>query len=118
MATEADSATDELPALTKVEHPSSVRDDEPAVILWFGGERALRYVWDDAADEILEETYFDGTVHDSYPVGGERGELADFALETVSEWVNGYADDPAALARDWPHVYELLTFDADEYTAH
>ena len=104
---------DTLPRVSKIEPHARVGErEEPAVELWFEpGDRALRYRWSDGADEILEETYRDGVVHDSYGVGGARDELAEYALESLAEYVNVYRDEPGATANDWPHIYELLTLD-------
>ena len=104
---------DTLPRVSKIESTARVGEQqEPAVVIWFEpGDRALRYRWSDGAGEILEETYHDGVVHDSFGVGGTRDELAEYALESLAEYVNVYRDEPGATANDWPHIYELLTFD-------
>lgn len=88
-------------------------DEDPAVEIWFGpGDRALRYRWSDDHDEIKEETYRDGVVHDSLGLGGSRDELVEYALESIAEYVGHYRDNPHDLRRDWPHVADLLA-DAD-----
>jgi hypothetical protein len=104
---------DTLPRVSKIEPHARVGEhEEPAVELWFEpGDRALRYRWSDDVGEILEESYHDGVVHDSYAVGGERSDLAAFALESLAEYMNTYREQPDAAANDWPHIYELLTFD-------
>jgi len=104
---------DTLPRVSKVESTARVTPDrEPAVVLWFApGDRALRYHWSPDEGEILEETYYDGVVHDSWGVGGSRDELAEYALESLAEYINHYREYPDDCRQDWPGVYELLTVD-------
>jgi len=111
-----DDETEQLPEITEIDANARVGPEEkPAVVIWFGGEGALRYVWNDVHPdidgEIREETYLDGVVHDSYDIGVDvdRRHLSSFALETVSEYINTYRDGPEAMQRDWSHVHELLT---------
>lgn len=78
------------------------------VSIWFGGEGALRYVWDEERGEIREQTYLDGVVHDGYGIGGDPDDVREYAFETVVEYVNSYRDDKDALRNDWPHVAELI----------
>jgi hypothetical protein len=105
--------SDTLPRVSKIESTARVGEQqEPAVVIWFEpGDRALRYRWSDGAGEILEETYHDGVVHDSYGVGGTRDKLAEYALKSLAEYVNVYRDEPSATANDLPHIYELLTLE-------
>lgn len=96
-----------LPDISQIETRTRVGSmDRPAVVIWFNNDTAIRYVYYDDKDEIVEQTYQDGVVHDSYEVGGSRDELAEYALETVSEYINTYRDDPDALRTDWPSVFE------------
>lgn len=107
MAQKTGAATDELPAITKIETTARVGPEErPAVVIWFENDTALRYVWVDG--EIQEQTYVNGVVHDSFKLGGERDQLAEYALESISEYVQSYRDDPAACEMDWPHIHEML----------
>lgn len=102
----------ELPAITTIETTARVGEDkDPAVVIWFDNDTALRYRWD--GGEICEETYVDGATYDSYPVGGSREELAAYALETISEYVSVYRDDPEVCEQDWPHIYEMLVVDVE-----
>lgn len=105
----SDIEAEQLPEITKIDTTARVgRDRESAVVIWFGGGGALRYVWDKSIEEIREETYLDGTVHESFTIGGHRGLLSSYALESLSEYVNVYKDNPEAMEKDWPHVHELL----------
>ena len=108
--------TKQFPEITKIDTTARVGEHHrTAVVIWFGGEGALRYVWHDVHSgiegEIQEQTYLDGVVHDSYGVGidVDRRHLSSFALETVAEYINSYRDNPEAMEKDWPHVHELLT---------
>lgn len=101
--------SDELPPITKIESIAFVGEERrPAVVIWFANDTALRYVWNDERGEIREQTYTDGVVHDEWGVGGEKDELAEYALESVAEYINSYQNDPDACKMDWVHVYEML----------
>ena len=111
-----DDETEQLPEITKIDVNARVGPEEkPAVVIWFGGEGALQYVWNDVHPdtdgEIREETYLDGVVRDSYGVGVDVGRrhLSSYALTTVSEYINVYRDNRRHMQQDWPHVHELLT---------
>lgn len=100
---------EELPEIKKIEYPTRVSPEEhPAVIIWFDNQTALRYVWLEEAGEIEEQAYVDGCVHSAFKVGGEREELAEYALLSVSEYVNELREDPEACGFDWGHIYEML----------
>jgi len=103
------SEVDELPAISKVEYPTHVSPEKnPAVVVWFENETALRYVWDKERGEIEEQTYVDGCVYSGHWVGGSREELEDYALMSVSEYINELREDPEACEYDWGHIYEML----------
>jgi len=107
MATEA--TTDELPGIDNIEYPTRVSPEKnPAVVIWFENSTALRYVWDKEREEIEEQTYVDGCVHSGHWVGGTREELEDYALMSVSAYINELRDDPEACKFDWGHIYEML----------
>lgn len=80
----------------------------PAVVIWFGDHRAIRYVWDTDCGDIRRQTWADGTVLDEETVGNCRAEMIGYALEFLAEYVAVYSDDEEALARDRPDVHELL----------
>lgn len=96
-----------LPAVSKIE-----RDYSDSITIWFENDAQLRYRWDDEQEEIVEETF---TAHDphsvdeSFGVGGDKGELFEFALESVAEYINIYQGDPEACRGDWTHIYGALT---------
>lgn len=103
-----DKATvDELPEITKIEYPTRVGlGGNPAVVIWFANDTALRYVWD--GDQIQEQAYVDGVVQSSYGVGGTREELSEYGLMSVAEYESELQDDPEACKFDWGHIYEML----------
>lgn len=113
MAQNGTTTTEELPAISSVATTARVGESRsPAVVIWFGpGDRSLRYRWSEDRSEIREEIYKDGVVHEALGVGGSREELAEYALESLAEYINSYQADPTACQRDWPHVYELLVAD-------
>jgi len=108
---EAQQTEADLPKVSSIDYPAHAGEEKnPAVIIWLEpGDRAIQYVWDDGAGEILEETYHGGCVHDSLGVGGSREDLEEYALQTVAEYMD-LREDPNALESDWPHVYDLATF--------
>lgn len=109
MAQHNDAMTAELPDIKKIETTARVGEDRhPAVVVWFENDSALRYVWSEERDEIREQTYLDGVVHDEFGVGGSRDELAAYALESIAEYIGSYQDDPEACQKDWSHIYEML----------
>ena len=109
MAQQNDATVEELPGITKIETTARVGERRlPAVVVWFSNDSALRYVWDEERDEIREQTYLDGVVHEAFGVGGSREELAEYALEAVAEYINSYQNDPKACEMDWGHIYEML----------
>lgn len=96
-----------LPAITNID-PRTTVDGRPAAAVWFGDDRALRYV-DDGQSQILEQTYASGITFASYPVGGEHATAAEAALAAVDAYLFQYQNDPTKLAEEWSHVHELLT---------
>ena len=107
MAQQTDAEDVELPAISKIEYPTRVGEEQrPAVVIWFENDTALRYVW--AGKGIEEQTYVDGVVQTSFGVGGDRDDLSDYALTSVAEYENELHDDPEACKFDWGHVYEML----------
>lgn len=99
-----------LPEIRKIDTTARSPDNEPQIVIWFEpGDRAVRYRWSEDWQQIMEETYLDGVVHDSFEVGGKRSQLAEFSLESVAEYIQSYRQNPEAAERDWPHIYELLT---------
>jgi len=109
MAQQTDAEVDELPAISKIEYPTHVSPEKnPAVIIWFENSTALRYVWDGERGEIEEQTYMDGCVHTAHWVGGSRDELTEFALMSVSKYVNDLRENSEACEFEWGHIYEML----------
>lgn len=99
-----------LPEVSKIETTARVGEQErPSIIIWFDNDTALRYTWNTETENIEEETYHNGVVHDSYPISGDREQLHEYTLETLAEYINIYRDDFESLRNDWPHVFELLT---------
>lgn len=106
--------TDELPEIAKIEPTARVGEQRnPAAVIWFKNNTALRYVWDDDRDEIREQTYYDGVVHADLGVAGDRDDLTEYTLVSLAEYINVYKENPDACAEDWPHVYNLLTMQVD-----
>jgi len=107
MQNKTEAETVELPAISSIDYPTRVgEENQPAVVIWFENDTALRYVWN--GDEIEEQTYADGVVHTSFDVGGDREELSNYALTSVAEYESELRDDPEACEFDWGHVYEML----------
>lgn len=103
-----------LPSVSKIETTARVGTERhPAVVIWFENNTALRYVWDAEQGEIVEQTY-DEVVHNEVSVGGSREELAEYALESLAEYINSYQDDPDACQLNWPHIYDMLQVRYDE----
>lgn len=100
-----------LPGVSKIETAARVGvDEDPAVVIWFANDAKLQYRWN--GEEIVEETAAADdprTVVESFGVGGERDRLAEYALESLAEYLNEYREDIDACRRDWPHVFEALT---------
>lgn len=105
---------EKLPTITKIDYPTKVGAGQQAVVIWFANDTALRYVWDDERGEIHQQTYLGGVVHDSFSVGGNRDDLADYALHSVSEYKNEYRENPEACEADWTHIYEMLKMEKSE----
>lgn len=96
-----------LPAVTKID-----RDWSESITIWFENDAQLRYRWDDEQEEIVEETFLANdphSVYEEFGVGGEQDELAEYALESLAEYINEYQDDPEACRKDWTPVYGALT---------
>lgn len=80
--------------------------------IWFENGAMLRYVWNDAYDEIMETTTRADdphSIHDELGVAGDEDELEAYALESVSEYTRNYRDDIEACKSDWTPVYEAIT---------
>lgn len=58
-----------------------------AIVIWFGDDRALRYVWDEEQGEVRKQKYVQGTVREDVGVGTCREEMLAYALETVADHV-------------------------------
>lgn len=99
----------DLPRISKVEYPTRVGSEERrAAVIWFENDTALRYVWNEERGQIQEQTYLGGVVYSSHDVGGSEAEIADYALLSVSEYINELREDPEACRFDWGHIYDML----------
>lgn len=96
----------ELPPVTKIEFPTRVGASEArAVVIWFANDTALRYVA--TPEGIEEQTYRDGSVHQSVLVGRGDDELAEYALAALQMY-HELRDDPDQLRQDWSPVYGVI----------
>lgn len=100
-----------FPEVSKIETTARVGPDrDPAVVIWFANDAKLQYRWN--GNEIVEETaaaHDPGSVVESIAVGGDREELAEYALESLAEYLDVYREEPDVLRSDWPHVFESVT---------
>ena len=104
-----------LPAIEKVDYPDHDRPDdvvEAATISFANGAALMYRLYDEEGDVTLrEETYGADDPHsvlESFDVGGEGDNVAEFALESVSEYLQSYRA-PEDCRRDWPAVFEAIT---------
>lgn len=108
----AEKKSPQLPSVTKVEYPDHNRPDGvvEAATIWFENDAALMYrLYDDGT--LREETYGADDPHsvlESFDVGGEDDNVAEFALESLAEYLQSYRA-PEDCRRDWPHVFEAIT---------
>lgn len=104
-----------LPAISEVRYPDTTNGVETeAATISFENGAMLRYALaehEDGSIELREETVGANDPHsvlDSYVVGGEGDDVAEFALESISEYTRSYRN-PEACRKDWPSVFEALT---------
>lgn len=105
----------ELPHITRVKRVSSKNtgsEEGLAYEIWFANDAMVRYVWNEEQGEIFEEAVRADdpqSIHERYGVDGSEGELAEYAIETVDEYLASYREDPDVCRKDWPHVFEAIT---------
>lgn len=100
----------EMPAISKIEtHARVTPQEDKAVVIWFENGAKLRYR---VADNTVYEETFNAvdphSVHESFDLAVNLDELEETALESVSEYINNYQDDPEALRKDWSNVYSAI----------
>lgn len=87
-------------------------DEGRAYEIRFPNGALLRYVWNGEKGEIVESVNRADdpiSTYRQFGVGGSEEELAEYALESISEYTRVYRDDWEACRKDWPHVFEALT---------
>jgi len=108
----AEKKNPKLPGIDKIDYPDYNRPDGvvQAAAVWFENGAALMYrLYDD--ETLREETYGADDPHsvlESVDVGREDDNVAEFALESVSEYLKTYRD-PGDCRDDWPAVFEAIT---------
>jgi hypothetical protein len=79
----------------------------------------LRYVWNTEHEAIYETVTAaedPHSIYKSFDVGGSEDELAEYALESISEYTRSYRDDIDACAMDWTPVFAALTgYEASDF---
>jgi len=105
----------QLPAIDTVKRVSATNtgyEEDIAYEIWFENESMLRYVWNEERGQIIEDTIAADDPHSiykSFEVGGSEDELAEYTLESITEYTQTYRDDPKACRKDWTHVFEAIT---------
>lgn len=104
-----------LPHISKVEtHARVTPEDDRAVVIWFENGAKLRYrvrEHEDGETTVYEEAFRADdphSVYESFDLALDAEEIEEAALETISEYLN-IREDPEAVRKDWPHVFEALT---------
>ena len=104
-----------LPAISEVRYPGTTNGVETqAATIYFENGAILRYAkaeHEDGTVTLTEETVGADDPHsvlDTFEVGGEGDNVAEFALSSISEYTRSYRD-PETCRKDWSPVFEAIT---------